>query len=76
LNALHIKKFNQYYESIKEIVDVKNTQSKVATKEALFNAAKQKPRLLVLCAPSNHNALENVIQEISESGFINSAGQR
>jgi hypothetical protein len=75
LNALHIKQFNQYYESIKKILDVKNTQSKVATKEALFNAAKQKPRLLV-CAPSNHNALDNVIQEISESGFINGAGQR
>jgi hypothetical protein len=74
LNALHIKQFNQYYESVKEIVDVKNTQSKGATKEALFNAAKQKPRLLV-CAPSN-NAIDNVIQKIMESGFIDGAGRR
>jgi hypothetical protein len=55
-------------------VDVKNTQSKGATKEALFNAAKQKPRLLV-CAPSN-NAIDNVIQKIMESGFIDGAGRR
>ena len=74
LNALHINQFNQYYESVKDIVDVKNTQSKEATKEALLNAAKQKPKLLV-CAPCN-NAIDNVIQKIMEGGFIDGAGQR
>jgi senataxin len=74
LNALHIRQFNQYYQSVKDIVDVKNTQSTGATKEALTNAAKMKPRLLV-CAPSN-NAIDNVIQKIMEGGFIDGAGGR
>jgi len=59
---------------VKDIVDVNNTQSTGATKEALTNAAKMKPRLLV-CAPSN-NAIDNVIQKIMEGGFIDGAGGR
>lgn len=59
---------------MKEIVDVKSTKSTGATKLALSEAAKQKPRLLV-CAPSN-NAIDNVIQKIMEGGFIDGAGKR
>ncbi len=74
LNALHIKQFNQYYTSVKQIVDVKNVKSTGATKLALEEASKQKPRLLV-CAPSN-NAIDNVIQKIMEGGFIDGSGKR
>ena len=74
LNALHIRQFNQYYTSVKEIVDVKRVKSTGATKLALAEAAKQKPRLLV-CAPSN-NAIDNVIQKIMEGGFIDGSGKR
>lgn len=74
LNALHIRQFNQYYENVRKIVDVEQRISTVEIKSSLTEAGKQKPRLLV-CAPSN-NAIDNVIQKIMESGFIDGAGRR
>uniref|UniRef100_A0A7S3QDL7 WW domain-containing protein n=1 Tax=Chaetoceros debilis TaxID=122233 RepID=A0A7S3QDL7_9STRA len=74
LNALHIRQFNHYYDTVRKIVDVKNVKSTGATKLALAEAKKQKPRLLV-CAPSN-NAIDNVIQKIMEGGFVDGAGRR
>ncbi len=74
LNALHIRQFNQYYDTVRSIVDVKNPKSTGATKAALAEATKKKPRLLV-CAPSN-NAIDNVIEKIMENGFIDGSGRR
>jgi len=74
LNALHIRQFNKYYQTIHDIVDVENHQTSGATKLALADAAKKKPRLLV-CAPSN-NAIDNVIQKIMENGFMDGCGRR
>jgi senataxin len=74
LNALHIRQFNRYYQAVHDIVDVKNHQTSGATKLALADAAKKKPRLLV-CAPSN-NAIDNVIQKIMENGFMDGSGLR
>lgn len=74
LNALHIRQFNQYYDSVRKIVDVNRLKTTGATKLALAEAAKQKPRLLV-CAPSN-NAIDNVIEKIMEGGFVDGAGKR
>lgn len=74
LNALHIRQFNRYYQTVHDIVDVENHQTSGATKLALADAAKKKPRLLV-CAPSN-NAIDNVIQKIMENGFMDGSGRR
>jgi DNA replication protein len=74
LNALHIRQFNRYYQTVHDIVDVENHQTSGETKLALADAAKKKPRLLV-CAPSN-NAIDNVIQKIMENGFMDGSGRR
>jgi senataxin len=70
LNSLHIRQYNKYYEEVKRIA----TNITGARQNALENARKAKPRLLV-CAPSNA-AVDNIILKIMEDGFVDGSGKR
>jgi len=74
LNALHLRQMNQYNERVRKIIIDSSTISTGKRKMALAEAAKGKPRILV-CAPSN-NAIDNVIQKITQGGFIDGPGNR
>jgi senataxin len=74
LNALHLRQYQEYYESIERIV----TESDASTyyeELALLNKANEvKPRILV-CAPSNA-AIDNVVAKIMSDRFVDGNGSK
>eukprot|EP01038_Epipyxis_sp_PR26KG_P004254 gene4254-6033_t len=78
LNAIHIREYNKYYQlCIQTILGIEGIQCRSCPNQSswlqmIAKLSKTKPRILVT-APSNI-AVDNIIQRIMESGFIDGNG--
>jgi len=72
LNALHLRQYQEYYNSIERIVTGSDDSTYYEELAALNKAAEMKPRILV-CAPSNAG-IDNVILKIMSDKFVDGQG--